>query len=129
MEEESLQVKLDSKIWEKLCDLILSLQDVAAFKNDELTLSIVNQLINVTELVDSANELKYKVEDAATYLGVSTKTILRMIHDGRLKANKIGKFYYIAEKNLQKIKVPEPQNDKIISIKTLKMLGIVKGED
>lgn len=33
----------------------------------------------------------YTVEEAATYLGVSTKTIYKWISEGRLKANRLGK--------------------------------------
>lgn len=41
------------------------------------------------------------VERAAERLGLHPKTVLRMIHDGRLKATRIGKAYRIARPDLE----------------------------
>lgn len=42
----------------------------------------------------------YRLEEAAAYLGVSTRTIRQYIHDERLPAQKIGGKWYIWERNL-----------------------------
>lgn len=42
----------------------------------------------------------YRLEEAAAYLGVSTRTIRQYIHDQRLPAQKIGNRVYIWDGNL-----------------------------
>ena len=44
--------------------------------------------------------LLYRLEEAARYLGVSTRTIRQYIHDQRLPAQKIGNRVYIWDGNL-----------------------------
>lgn len=44
--------------------------------------------------------LLYRLEEAAAYLGVSTRTIRQYIHDQRLPAQKIGNRVYIWDGNL-----------------------------
>ena len=53
-----------------------------------------NNTVSRKELFDP-KENTISVADAAKLWGVCTKTVQRYIHDGRLKAIKIGKRYYI----------------------------------
>lgn len=42
----------------------------------------------------------YSIEEAATLLGVSKKTIYRRVSEGSLKAKKVGRSYVITRENL-----------------------------
>lgn len=42
----------------------------------------------------------YSIEEAATLLGVSKKTIYRRVSEGSLKAKKVGRSYVITKENL-----------------------------
>ena len=47
------------------------------------------------------SEKAYNVQEAAQILKVSAVTIRSYIHQGRLKAQRIGRAYYITESNLE----------------------------
>lgn len=47
------------------------------------------------------SEKAYNVQEASQILKVSAVTIRSYIHQGRLKAQRIGKAYYITESNLE----------------------------
>lgn len=46
-------------------------------------------------------EIIHTVDQAAQFLGLHAKTVLRMIKDGRLRATRIGKAYRIADRDLR----------------------------
>lgn len=124
------EIKIDLDEWDSLYDLVISIQDISMFRNDNIYSIAINKMVEIMEHVEKENDKLYLVKDAALYLGCSGKTILRMIKSGRLKARKNGKYYYISEKCLKTIKTQKiyrKEDDEKISIDTLKLLGIVKG--
>lgn len=129
MLENNKKVVVTFEQWNKLYDLIISTLDIATFKNDQIYLQQLSKAINILKEIDENNDETFTVDDVALYLNISTKTVLRMIHDGRLQAHKKGKFYFISEKSVMKYKDSSRKiKENKVSIETLKLLGIVKGE-
>lgn len=52
-------------------------------------------------MIQVGNETAYTVQEVAKILKLSSQTVRSYINKGRIKAQKIGTAYYIAEENLQ----------------------------
>ncbi len=129
MQESNYKIVVTPEQWNKLNDLIISTLDIATFKNEQIYINQMNKTMDILNEIEQANDEIFSVDDVALFLNISKKTVLRMIHDGRLQANKRGKFYYISEKSVMKYKDNYRKNkESKVSIETLKLLGIVKGE-
>lgn len=125
--KEDINIKIKTHDFEELEELINSALELLVVKKYSASVQQLSKASSIIERINLENEETYSVSEVAFYLNVSTKTILRMLHDGRLKSIKKGKNHRIFESSVQEYKNSK-KNTKTVSLETLKLLGIIKGE-
>lgn len=122
-------IVIDEETWDKIIDIKQMLLDLFEMSNYNSVSKLLKSLAHQLDLVDNANDEIHTVEDVALYLNVCPRTVYRMIQKGELKAKKNGKNYLVSNKSVVDLKKHYTRKKNTISIATLKMLGLVKGEN
>ena len=116
----------DINDFELIEDLLKNIIKTSSLKNIE-TISIAKDALTVLRKLKLRFDTTWTVEDTASYLGCSKKTVYRMIKNGTLKAIKDGKYFFVFETSIVKIKNKKKKKEHTVSLEMLDTLGLIKG--
>lgn len=121
-------ISINREVFYEIQNFLVSALELHYVQKEKRALPYLEKINIILDDVDECNEESFTVKETAQYMGVSTKTILRMISDGRLKAIKENKSYVIRESQIMKFK-NEKNLVKTIQSSTLEALGLLKEEN
>lgn len=124
--ENRNKIELSENLFFELYDKIISCHELLLVKQYKASIEMIDSTREVLNKIIEDNEQTYSVEETAGYLGVSTKTILRMINRNIFHPILKGRKYYIKENEIMKFKSTKNKK-KNAKVSTLEALGLIEG--
>ncbi len=122
---ENKTIELTENQFYELYDKIVSSQELLLVRQYKSSLELLDSAKALMNTIIESNEQVYSVEETATYLGVSSKTILRMISKKIFNPVIKGRKYFIKENEIMKFKKTKIKK-KNAKVTTLEVLGLIE---
>lgn len=125
MNQKKLDINTNLNDLEIVEGFIKETMKIAKLKDLEI-LSYLKRTLSVVRKLKDKYDNTYSVEQTAQIFNCSKKTIYRMISNGKLRAIKKGKYYFIYESSIDKY-IFMKNKEKNVDVSSLEALGLVKG--